>query len=247
MERLPPSRIKLALLKLGLGPVLLAQGRRARARTPRLPEPAGRHAGCAGSGPPLRLLLVGDSSGAGVGVASQEQALLGQLLEGLTPHFAVTYRLVAKNGLTTEQLARRLDDEMAEEFDVAITAVGVNDVTAGLDEPTCIGHHRQLHELLRNKFSVAHILVTGLPPVHAFPALPQPLRFYLGGVALHHDFRLEAAVAKDENVHYIGLRDFSADTVMASDGFHPSAQIYRIWAAKLCQRIRQIHASRLSG
>ena len=59
---------------IGLGPVLLAQGHYVRRVTPRLPEPEGLRQGVEGSGPPLRLLILGDSSAAGVGVATQAEA-----------------------------------------------------------------------------------------------------------------------------------------------------------------------------
>src|SRR4051812_12916439 len=50
---------------LALAPWLIAQGKRARARTLRMPEPPGARAGAAGTGTPLRLLITGDSAAAG--------------------------------------------------------------------------------------------------------------------------------------------------------------------------------------
>lgn len=72
------------LLLIGLAPVLLWQGRNVRRSTLRLPEAAGVRYGQVGRGPALRILLLGDSSAAGVGVSQQEQALAGQL-NGVSP------------------------------------------------------------------------------------------------------------------------------------------------------------------
>ncbi|KAB0649370.1 SGNH/GDSL hydrolase family protein, partial [Burkholderia diffusa] len=58
------------LATAALGPLLLMQGRRVRRVTPRLAEAAGPRDGTAGDGPPLRVLVLGDSAAAGVGVAS---------------------------------------------------------------------------------------------------------------------------------------------------------------------------------
>ncbi len=58
-----------ALVTAALAPLLLWQGRHVRRVTPRLPEAAGPRAGTTGHGPPLRLLVLGDSAAAGVGVA----------------------------------------------------------------------------------------------------------------------------------------------------------------------------------
>src|SRR5689334_20066239 len=68
---------------IALVPLLALQGRRVRRVTPRLPEPPGPRAGLAGDGPPLRLLILGDSSAAGVGAPSQDEALSGRLVSEL--------------------------------------------------------------------------------------------------------------------------------------------------------------------
>ncbi|MEM8598518.1 MAG: SGNH/GDSL hydrolase family protein, partial [Bacteroidota bacterium] len=66
----------LTLSKILLGPVLLAQGKRVRRVALKLPEPPGDRESTVGNGPPLRLLVVGDSSAAGVGAETQDDALL---------------------------------------------------------------------------------------------------------------------------------------------------------------------------
>ena len=68
------------LAAIGLAPVIIAQGLYVRRVTPRLPEPEGERSGVNGAGPPLSLLILGDSAAAGVGVATQDQALSGQLV-----------------------------------------------------------------------------------------------------------------------------------------------------------------------
>ena len=64
------------LLTLLLGPLLLYQGFRVRRNILLLPEPPGERTGTAGDGPPLRLLVTGDSAAAGVGAAHQQSACL---------------------------------------------------------------------------------------------------------------------------------------------------------------------------
>ena len=68
---------------LPCAPLLLWQGRRVRRDTPKLPEAEGPRDGIAGAdrpGRPLRLLIVGDSSAAGVGASVQDEALAGRLV-----------------------------------------------------------------------------------------------------------------------------------------------------------------------
>ncbi|MGR3528415.1 MAG: SGNH/GDSL hydrolase family protein, partial [Sulfitobacter sp.] len=67
-------------LRVLMLPILLAQGFRVRARALRLSEADGPRFGQVGDGPPLSILILGDSSAAGVGVGQQSQALSGQLI-----------------------------------------------------------------------------------------------------------------------------------------------------------------------
>ena len=79
------------LITLSLAPFLILQGRHVRRITPRLPEPDGARAGQAGSGQPLRLLIVGDSAAAGVGVSTQQDALSGQLIALLSQSLSLIH------------------------------------------------------------------------------------------------------------------------------------------------------------
>ena len=71
-------------LKLALAPLLVAQALATRRRAPVLPEAEGPREGRVGRGAgALRLLIAGDSSAAGVGVAHQRDALAGHLTRAL--------------------------------------------------------------------------------------------------------------------------------------------------------------------
>ncbi|EEX09439.1 hypothetical protein SL1157_1477 [Ruegeria lacuscaerulensis ITI-1157] len=58
------------IVRLPLLPLLAAQALMVRQRALRLPEPSGPREGRQGRGPRLRLLIVGDSSAAGVGAGT---------------------------------------------------------------------------------------------------------------------------------------------------------------------------------
>ena len=66
--------MKHKLAAIGLAPLLILQGLYVRRVTPKLPEPLGKRSGVHGTGPRLRLLILGDSAAAGVGVSTQSQA-----------------------------------------------------------------------------------------------------------------------------------------------------------------------------
>ncbi len=219
------------LLKAMLGPALLLQGLWVRMRTPRLPEADGPRRGQTGAGPRLRLLVLGDSSAAGVGVASQSEALLGQLTRALGRRYTVAYRLEARTGATTADALDTLDRQNMAPSDVVVTALGVNDLTAGREIRAWLADQKRLIDGLHARLKPRVILISGLPPVHLFPALPQPLRWYLGIGAQAYNTALKAQ-AEANGALFLPL-DFSLDiSQMATDGFHPGRGVYREWGRR---------------
>jgi len=218
------------LMFVCLLPVIAGQALWVRRVAPRLPEPSGAREGLTGRGTPLRLLVVGDSSAAGVGATTQGQALAGQLVSLLADVFMVEWKVVARSGWRTTDLIRTLDNMTAEIFDVAVTAVGVNDVTSGNSVRKCLLQRIQLVDLLRGRFGVKHTILSGMPPMHKFPSLPEPLRGYLGNRAL----RLDAAVRDwslgRNDLSHLPMTFAAGPEIMAGDGFHPGPGLYALWA-----------------
>ena len=226
------------LWKVILGPILLLQGLWVRVKTPILPEAEGSRSGRIGTGPTLRLLVVGDSSAAGVGAASQSQALLGHLARSLAHHYTVQYRLVAQTGATTRDTLMVLANRTAESWDAIVTALGVNDLTGQRNKAAWLVDQQRLIDLLRSRFNPHVILISSLPPMHRFPALPQPLRWHLGNGARRFNAALEA-LSSANAILFLPL-DFSMrPDQMASDGFHPGPEIYAEWGRRAASRIRE--------
>ena len=222
---------------MALGPILLTQGAWVRLTVPQLPEPPGDRIGTTGRGPALRLLVTGDSAAAGVGAAHQDEALLGQIVSRLRGRYRVSWNLQAKSGDTTADTLERLDALEAQPFDVAVTSLGVNDVISMTTRDDWRARQLDLWELLREKFSVTTLIVSGLPPVHDFPALPQPLRWHMGSRATEFNADLAVEIEVDGGVHFVDLR-FEADIgLAASDGFHPGPGVYALWGERVADII----------
>jgi len=227
------------LATLGLGPVLIAQALRVRRNVVRLDEPPGARSGSEGKGAPLRLLIAGDSAAAGVGARTQEEALSGQLVAQLRPGSLVHWKLVAQTGYTVRDVIEELRAISPERFDVAVVSIGVNDATGRTRSARWIERQAMLIELLKSKFGVAHILLSSLPPMHVFPALPQPLRWYLGMRAQQLNGMLRRIADADGCCEFLQI-DFPFEPgFMAADGFHPAAPAYSAWAAAAAQAIRR--------
>lgn len=232
--------MRMLLPTLILSPILLVQGKRVKKNIVRLPEPLGARTGVIGIGQPLRLLILGDSAAAGVGVDHQDKALAGQLVKQLSQHYQVNWRLEASTGHTSEEVIERIKSQIERQpYDVVVTSVGVNDVTRLVSAKKWIGLQRQLLQQIRHKFQPKLILLTSVPPMHLFSALPQPLRWHLGSYAQAMNKALaELLNANPECVQItLPLEPGRRNIPLASDGFHPSAQAYEVWADAIVDAI----------
>ena len=225
--------------RMVLAPLLLAQALKVRARAPILPEADGPRQGTVGEGPLLRVLFIGDSSAAGVGVDHQESALSGQTLKGLKDDFRVQWRLVARTGQTTAGAWDEMKLHPAETYDAAVIGLGVNDVTRMIRPERWVAQGRGLRQLLRSRFGVRRFYVSAMPPVEAFPLLPQPLAGVLGEHAARLD-KVQINVLADETDCRLVRPELTMTAeVMASDGFHPGAPVYAAWGSEVARLIRQ--------
>ena len=238
--------------KYSLGPVLFWQARRLRATALRLPEASGPRAGSiAGDRParPLRLLFVGDSTAAGVGVARQEQALAKQASRFLAAklHHPGEWRVLAQSGVHTGQALSLLRRSPAHPANVLVTALGTNEVTAQRSAKQFLQDYRTLIEEVRQLCGVSAVVVTGLPPLRILPAAPHPLRWYLGRYAATLDKKLRDWVGKQTGFRYVSLDWAAVPEAMARDKFHPGLDQYRDWAHRVADSIAELCAAQFSA
>lgn len=216
-------------LKLALAPLLLAQALVTRRRAPVLPEPDGARQGQVGMGHALRLLIVGDSSAAGVGVRTQEEALAGHLSRTLAQRSGrcVHWQLAAKSGITTAQALELLQQSPPAPAEIAVAVLGVNDVIDQVPSHRAMQQRAALADWLHGHAGVRHVVFAPLPPVHRFPLLPQPLRHVMGRDALRHDAAVARWAATREDVSHVPIDYGLGPEHMAEDGFHPGEPVYR--------------------
>jgi len=229
-----------------LMPVLLVQAMYLRMTVVRLPEPEGPRRGTVGEGPKLRLLILGDSSAAGVGVQVQDDALLGQVTALLAEVATVEFQLIARTGAKTGDVLGWLDDMPQGPFDVVVVALGVNDVTKAVTLRKWLTQQSTLLDQLVQSFGAKHVVVSGLPPMRDFPLLPQPLRWVLGRQAERFDRALHALVAVRDDSSAVTIDLQVSDDNMSPDGFHPGAEVYATWAAAVAAHI-MAHPGLLDG
>jgi lysophospholipase L1-like esterase len=194
-----------------------------------------------GNAPALRMLALGDSIIAGVGVAESREALPCQLagaLAELTDR-EVHWQARGRNGARTSHLLHLLESLRREEPppDILVISNGINDVTTFQRLHEVMARKEVLLDALRDAFGGALIFQLGLPPLGAFPALPQPLRRILGMRAAALDAALAKATQKRPQTYHLPFDTLPEPEQFAADGYHPGAEAVALWAAELARQI----------
>ncbi len=232
------DNMNLKLLKIFLAPVLIYQGKQVRKKTPRLSEAKGIRRGTQGTGKKrIRLLILGDSAAAGVGVAHQRQSLSGQILACFGPEYTVDWELIARSGATTAATIAYMTSLPPTVFDVVVTSLGVNDVKAGLSANTWVNQQKKLIDLVRKKFRVRYFILSAVPPMELFPALPWPLNQYLGRFAAQLNRSAKEWVKTQPDCEFMEFNLPMDPSLMAEDGFHPGPALHTIWGKEIFNRI----------
>ena len=225
---------------LAVAPVLLVQGHRVRRTTPVLPEAAGRRAGTEGtpgSDAGLCLLVLGESTAAGVGVETQAAGLGRQTACALAARTGrpVRWQVSGRTGTTAGQAPGRLATSLGNEsYDVIAVALGVNDALRLTSRARWERDIAALTGVLRPHLRAGgRIVLCGVPDLAMFPALPRPLRTVLGWHSRNLDHGLaRVATASDVTVH-MPLPSLATPDWWAADRFHPNAEGYRQWAMRI--------------
>lgn len=222
-------------------PVLFAQGYWLRRSTPRLPDAAGPLAGnVAGEGKPLRLIALGESTVAGIGARTHETSLAGQLALALHRHArrSVDWTVVARSGINARQCRAELVPKLAGcRADVVVIALGVNDAIEFHTARRWSSDIETLIADVRAEVGDALVLLSGVPPLDYFPALPQPLSFVLGARSAALE---RASVSLTKTLKRVVHVPFQIDSdrrddLFCADGFHPSELGYSEWAKQLAE------------
>jgi lysophospholipase L1-like esterase len=191
-------------------------------------------------GAPLRLVLLGDSSALGVGVARFEETIGGQLAhllaEGPTGRRVHLSSVGVSGSRSTDlatQVARAL---LGERPDVAVILIGANDATAVARPADAAAYLGSAVRRLREAH--VEVVVGTCPDLGAVRAVASPLRHVLAWSGRRvARAQTSAVLAAGGSVVDLGTETgpvFRADAgTLCHDGFHPSADGYRVWAHAL--------------
>lgn len=219
-------------MAIPLAPVLIVQGKRLRRDIPRLPDAALPWTGSLAGPRPVRLLVLGDSTAAGVGADTQADALPGNLARNIRDRFnrGADWRAVGRNGATARDVITDYLDEAAEgPADLVFLTIGANDALGLRSRGSFRQDVAHITESMRKVNPHALILVSLMPRFDRFAALPQPVKWNLALHAASLDDGARSGVAGMPGVFAIPKPIPYTPEFWASDRFHPSADGYRQW------------------
>lgn len=189
--------------------------------------------------PVVRLTLLGDAVALGVGVETVGDTLGGQLAELLAANGAhrVELSCVAVAGSRSADLAPQVARALlGPRPDIAVILIGAGDAT-GLRRPGEAA--AQLAAAVRRlRDAGTEVVVATCPDLAACRAFALPLRQLVGWLG-RRVARAQAPAAHVAGADVVDLASetgpvFRADAgALCFDGFHPSADGYRVWAHAL--------------
>lgn len=187
------------------------------------------------SGPPLRLVVIGDSTAVGVGAGSRRKSYPGVLAERVGHHRPALLTVLGRPGLRWQHVPEHLAEATALDPDIVLIGVGGNDAI----HLTRLSRVRAsvvavLDELRRTRATV--LVVLG--PRFDSPAVPRPLRDLIAARCRAVNRAIVAAASP--GVRVVDTESVIGDVfardpmrLYSEDLFHPSAAGYELWAAAI--------------
>ena len=227
-----------SLIILPFAPFLYLQGQYVRRKVGRLPDASGNKKGrFAGGGESVKLLVLGESTAAGVGASTHETGLAGQYARFLGEKIgkSVEWQVVGKSGITVKRTIAELVPLIPDEkFDYIMLALCGNEVLS-LRSPRAFRRDmRRLIAILKEKNADATFFMTNAPAIRLSPILPFPIKFILGHLSAMHDANAREFTAEMTRVFYFHQPSSVPEDFFA-DGIHPSENGYTVWSKRMIE------------
>ena len=236
------AAVSAALGAVGYG-VIKVEGRLARRIVGRPFDTSPDDDGTYGAGPgeAVELLVLGDSSAAGMGAVKPHETVGGIIANGVSAlmgrrvHLTNTAVVGAESSDLERQLAEGL--EVITRPDVVVIMVGANDVTHRIDRATAVRH---LEVTVRRIRALGSEVVVGTcPDLGTIEPLAQPLRMlarrWSRDLAAAQTIAVVEAGGRTVSLGDLLGKEFAASpsTMFSEDRFHPSPAGYARAAAAL--------------
>lgn len=236
------------VVTIPLLPLMFLQGLWIRKKVPDLPE-ALEPQGIASEeyNGKIQLLVIGESTMAGVGVATHEEGFAGALAKELAQQLEINihWKVYAKSGFTAKRVKEEIIPIITEtNTDLIVVGLGGNDAFKLSSPNHWKKHIRGLIIALRAKFKDTPIVFANMPPIKEFPAFTSLIKWTIGNLVEILGTELGKLITDYDKVYFssekIRLKTWvqrleldAESNDFFSDGVHPSKLTYQIWAKDL--------------
>lgn len=233
-------------------PVMYVQSRRIRKSVPKLPEAIGSNGVVFRSNSQrMRVVMLGESTFAGVGVETHKDGFGGSLAYHLSEKLRSTidWAVYARSGYTARKVGERLLPLVeGDKVDMFVIGLGGNDAFEFSSPKSWSKNVEAIISVIGNRFGAVPIVFANMPPVRDFPAFTPLLHRSLGaqvdllGITLKHIADKYPNVYFDSEQivldHWLDVSEGAlTEADFFSDGVHPSQLTYQTWAEQLSRFI----------
>lgn len=246
-----------AIVSAPLLPILYFQGKKLRRDIPSLPEAKNLEGEfTANSDKKIRLLAIGESTIAGVGVDTHENGFTGAIAMELSQlkNASVHWRVYARSGYTAERVRLKILPKIKEtNWDVIVIGLGGNDSFTLNTPKRWKSTIHQLIQDVKDRFPHSTIVFSNMPPIKEFIAFTPVIKFTVGNLVEILGQELKTVVAQYDNVYYNDevitingwlnrVPEGSVVSDFFSDGVHPSPLTYQVWGKDTARFIESLDA-----
>ncbi len=181
------------------------------------------------------LLIIGDSTGVGVGADTPEDTVAAQLAHGVSATYVEN---LAVSGAVISDLSDQVSRTRLDHYDTVLIQIGANDIVKFRSTEKAVAGLAPILESLRGMGAAVYFMSAGdVGKTKLLPFFLNP--FYS---SLNKEYHAAfAELAREKGVTYVNLGNpevLSAFTkepkkYLAIDGFHPSSAGYVLWYAQL--------------
>ena len=128
-----------------------------------------------------------------------------------------------------------------QKYDVIVTSIGVNDVTKLTSAKSWIKQQKQLFEHIQKRFQPKLIIVSGVPQCN-ISGFTESTSLVVWAICRANESKLQQWLAPQSHFKFLeyNIETFQAMNLpMASDGFHPSKEVYAVWGRQVAALVRQ--------
>lgn len=175
-----------------------------------------------------KLLILGESTVAGVGASTTEFTLGGHLFQDLGGDFEL--KNLGKNGLRVSQVASFFTEELNSiqgKYEGIFLFLGANDCFKLTNPKSFRIELEKLILLLKVRFSPDWIYLADIPPVQLFPAFTKPLKYFLNSQRAFLQKEMISISQNQKDILFDKITLEITSDFFASDLIHPSDEGYR--------------------